>query len=61
MYGHILHADVLKLKLDPTHFQVLSLFYAYALLAWHNMDPAVNPNIQSFSDLIRIPIKTQPS
>jgi hypothetical protein len=39
--------DVLKLTLDPAKFHLLSPFYANALATWHEINPKVNPNIQS--------------
>jgi hypothetical protein len=57
-YAQVPHAeDVLKIKLDPTRFQAMPPFYASALEAWHSMNTIVNPNIQSFADLKRTPIR----
>jgi hypothetical protein len=57
-YAPALHAeDVLKLNLNPTRFPVMTPFYASALEAWYNMNPIDNPNLQSFEDLRRTPIR----
>jgi hypothetical protein len=57
-YAQVLHTeDVLKLKLNPTRFQAMPPYYANALEAWHNINPLVNPNIQSVADQRRAPIQ----
>jgi hypothetical protein len=48
---------MLKLKLDPTRFQGMPPFYANSPEAWHNMNPIVNPDVQSFAHLRRTPVR----
>jgi hypothetical protein len=55
--AQVLHAeDMLKVKLNQTRFQAMPPHYSNALEAWHNINPIVNPNIQSVADLRRAPI-----
>jgi hypothetical protein len=53
-YAPALQAEnIIKLRLNPTKYSVMTPFCASAFKAWHTMTPIQNPNLQSYVNLKR--------